>query len=298
MTSNNDDRGFGDSGPETWNIMDWSPTPPDQMLLTTAARSLFSPEMDEAEIRQLIVRAQSRVLDEFADTLRPYMCVLRFAFVLPRLHLHPRFHVLVPDVERLESFVDLGCCMGADIRYLLKLGAPRRSLLGLDYSQTFLAEGCSLWDNQEERDENNMELFHQCDALLSSSLLHVVREARPEWWLLEASGGVNLVHVGSVLHTFETAESIQHVCQSVYDLLSPGGCFFGSNRPCWLYGTPEKLKKCLENIGFVQVTVEQRKVVLPKNNSNVVVKDGWGPTWFSSFKPVMAPKMSTTKARM
>jgi len=46
------------------------------------------------------------------------------------------------------------------------------------------------------------------------------------------------------------------------------------------------------------VTVEQRKVVLPKNNSNVVVKDGWGPTWFSSFKPVMAPKMSTTKARM
>ena len=54
------------------------------------------------------------------------MCVLRLAFLMPRMHLHPRFKSLVPDVSKLTGIlVDLGCCMGYDlIRYLIALGAP------------------------------------------------------------------------------------------------------------------------------------------------------------------------------
>ena len=249
--------------PQHWNNNDWSPSPIEDLALTDSIRSLFNPHLTNADIKSRIVAAQQQVLSPTADTLRPYMCVLRFSFLVPRMFLHSDFQSIVQHFGGFQSihcFVDLGCCMGADLFYLAKhLGAKPSSLLGLEYSYDFLKAGKILY--HDDASNYNQIRFQQCDILLDLP-----------------KQKAQIIHAGSVLHTFENSVQIEQVCQHVYDMLLPGGCFFGSNRPDWIFSNKKKFAHCLEHIGFQNVVVK---------NSNFFVDEGWGPN-FCCYKRLEA----------
>lgn len=283
-------RGFTDGGPETWNPRDWTPTSPARLNISPTIRALFPAAVrgDDGAIRARAHRAQMAALNVAGaggDILRKYMCVLRWAFLMPRMHLHPSFDRLIPDVRQLAGpLVDLGCCMGADLRYLVTRGAAPTRLLGLDYSATFLEAGNILWGPPEDPAVDCM--FYRCDFL---SVDNTPADCVRRRWGAHSCGAA-LVHAGSVLHTFDDAAHVRLVCRRVFDMLAPSGCFFGSNRPVWVFGPPAAFKRMLEELGFVEAVVERREIDLSARRLSsgpnaIVVKDGWAPTWFEAFKP-------------
>ena len=145
---------------------------------------------------------------------------------------------------------------------------------------TDISEECNLWDVPRN---NYVGRRFRCHDLLSTTEtpLDILLAVAPK------ANGAKFVHAGSVLHTFESEDDILVVCRRVYQLRVPGGCFFGTNRPVgWIFGKSYQLKACLEHLGFVNVHVEPRDVILAgREDSNIIVKQGWAPTWFAAYKP-------------
>jgi SAM-dependent methyltransferase len=282
MPKQNSRRGFTGGGPETWDNDDRTPTHIENLELNDDIRLLFPSNLSDAEIKEKTLVAQRKVLRPQSDTIRPYMCVLRFAFLMPRMHLHPAFHSIMKSYNyKLDNIylVDLGCCMGTDLRFLAKkFQIQPSSLIGLDYSQDFLEAGKDLFNDSAHA---GGILFKQHD-ILSDMLPSITKKY------------IKIVHAGSFVHTFEKSKDIIKVCHKVFQMLAPGGCFFGSNRPDWIYGNPLLFKQLLEKIGFVKVLVNYRsKEELPSKADNIVVGDNWnGPTWYVCYKPTSS-KSST-----
>lgn len=221
------------------------------------------------EIVRRAVQVQEEALK--GDAKRPYVCVLRGAFLQPRVMSHPNYSQIMArgltkpggasgktlDGKRI---LDLGCCMGTDLRQMLVDGAHPKLTCGVDFSADFIRLGFVLFGDEARLGS----AFQRVDILdgwhkphADSNDTRTVYPSSAISWVEQHAGSFDVIHCGAFLHTFESKEEVQEVLRRIYRLLSPGGVCFGSNRPVWAHNE-RSLKEACVDAGFQSVTVLQR----------------------------------------
>lgn len=236
------------------------------------ARELFAAAGITAveDVVQRSARVQQLALQ--GDAKRPYACVLRAAFLVPRVTEHPAYAGILAREGR-GRILDLGCCMGTDLRQMLLDGACRELTCGVDFSRDFIRLGFELFG-----DKDALVGSFQCVDILEGwsveqcsisegwrlpggpegcTARHKEVTRPAAGWVFDHAASFDVVHSGAFLHTFESKEEVREVLRRIFWLLSPGGVVFGSNRPMWVH-TAESLRAELEDVGFEAMEVMQR----------------------------------------
>jgi len=110
-----------------------------------------------------------------------------------------------------ETFLDLGCCVGQDIRKLVYDGAPSENLIGVDTEPRFLNLGYELFNDREKLKAH----FYAEDVF-------------DENFLSEWRDRIDIVFLGSFLHLF-SFEQQEIVLRQLVKLLKKrkGSLVFG-----------------------------------------------------------------------
>lgn len=119
----------------------------------------------------------------------PYPCIGQFRFLQLNLCQLPSYGAMVQRLKDGARYLEIGCCLGQDIRKLVADGVPSGQLYGIELEKEFIDLG---YDFFKDRDSLEAHLF-QADILDRSS----------SDGLDALSGTMEFVHLGMVLHIFE-----------------------------------------------------------------------------------------------
>lgn len=112
---------------------------------------------------------------------------------------------MVRRLKQGAKYLDIGCCLGQDIRKLVMDGAPPENLYGAELHAPFIDLSYDLF-----RDRGLAATFMEADAL-------VLSEDSP---LSKLKGVVDFVHLGMVLHVFGL-EKQRTLLENCVSLLRP-----------------------------------------------------------------------------
>ncbi|KAH9903902.1 S-adenosyl-L-methionine-dependent methyltransferase [Xylariomycetidae sp. FL2044] len=154
-----------------------------------------------------------RVRDQAWDVM-PFPCIGVFRFLDFPACLSPVYPEVLSRVRNGETFLDLGCCFGQDIRKLAHDGAPSHNLIGVDLEPRFLELGYELF-----RDRDTLRARFQAADVFDPN------------FLADLAGKVDIIFVGSFLHLFDFDQQKAIVAQ-LGKLLRPkaGSLVFGRHR--------------------------------------------------------------------
>lgn len=145
----------------------------------------------------------------------PYPCIGQFRFLNLSLSKKPSYARILARLSGWATYLDIGCCIGQDIRKLVHDGAQGENLHGAELQGGFIELG---YDFFRDRDSLAAMLV-QADALDLS-------EGSP---LYELVGKVDFVHLGQVLHLFgwEKQRQLLENCVKLLKPVSPGTMILG-----------------------------------------------------------------------
>ncbi len=112
-----------------------------------------------------------------------------------------------------QTFLDLGCCFGQDLRALAAAGAPSENLYATDLRRDFWELGYELFKDKETLKSR----FIEANVLAADS--EQVGEGEGEG-LQGLDGKIDIIYVGSFLHLFDYAGQFK-VCERIVRLLKP-----------------------------------------------------------------------------
>lgn len=144
----------------------------------------------------------------------PYPCIGQFRFLQLNLCQQPSYKAIVQKLQEGARYLDIGCCVGQDIRKLVADGAPAQQLYGAELQPAFLDLGYD---------------FFQDRATLTSTFMQADILDRGAASPLEAlAGTVDFIHLGMLLHIFEREPQI-HLLENCIRLLKaePGVLIVG-----------------------------------------------------------------------
>ncbi|EKM53220.1 uncharacterized protein PHACADRAFT_197643 [Phanerochaete carnosa HHB-10118-sp] len=99
---------------------------------------------DDVELKRRILEVQTSAYQQ-----QPYPCIRGFHFVKLFMHTHPVYpEVLTAGKAGRTIFLDLGCCMGNEVRKLVCDGYPRTKVTGSDLRQEFIEHGYGLFQDK------------------------------------------------------------------------------------------------------------------------------------------------------
>lgn len=117
--------------------------------------------------------------------------------------MSPIYPEVLSRVRQGQTFLDLGCCFGQDIRKLVYNGAPSDNIIGVDLEPHFLKLGYDLFCDRETLKAR----FYTGDIF-------------DENFLGDFRGKVDIIFVGSFLHLF-TFDQQQLIVAQLVKLLRP-----------------------------------------------------------------------------
>lgn len=122
------------------------------------------------------------------------------------LHLSTRGEIytdIIRRTQRGQRFLDVGCCLGQDVRKLVHDGAPSQNVAGLDLNQQFLDLGHQLF-----RDADSDLTFMQADILDGGDGGDGGDGSR---WACERGmrEAIDVIHLGMLLHMFNWEQQVQ-----------------------------------------------------------------------------------------
>ncbi|KAH8548117.1 hypothetical protein BGW37DRAFT_192082 [Umbelopsis sp. PMI_123] len=245
-------------------------------------------------------KLRHHILETTADlktSEKTYRCLREFKFTAPRLA--PRFYYndILEDRKKREengespTFMDIGCCLGTDIRQLILDGYPQESIVGVDLYRRFIDIGYQLF-----QDTDTLKVKFLAGNIFDDQFLSPSNEVRAAAELDQYKRQITYLNAGSVLHLFN-GEQIRSFIRRVALLMKPGGWLFGAhvggNRtaqyPRILGGDikhfegVDDLKSVLEDAGFTQVDIQSAQR-LDESRS----EDGFVALWLT-FKAVYEP---------
>lgn len=136
-----------------------------------------------------------------------YPCLGQFRFLELNLSARPRGDLYERLLSTLRSspsspaFLDVGACLGQDVRKLIHDGAPRASVAGAELSQTFIRLGHELF-----RDSPADVAMVQADIL--APLGGKEGEGQGAAPLGRFRGRLSVVQLGMILHLFTWEEQV------------------------------------------------------------------------------------------
>lgn len=128
----------------------------------------------------------------------PYPCIGQFRFL--ELNLAGRTDIYPELVFRLKTggkFLDIGCCLGQDVRKLVADGVSPQSVFGAELNDGFVGLGFELF-----RDRATMG-----QQFMIADVLDATRGAKGAA-LEELEGKLDVVQLGMILHLFTRDEQI------------------------------------------------------------------------------------------
>jgi len=150
---------------------------------------------------------------DIAWKVAPYPCVGQFCFLSLNLYRHPKYDAVLQRVKDGAKLLDLGCCVGQDIRKLIADDAPSRNLYGSDLLQGYLDIGYQLFLDKSFCQAT----FFAADLFDDGSTL------------IDFQGQFDFVHAGLFLHLFDWDRQLDAVTRIISLLRpAPGSVFLGS----------------------------------------------------------------------
>jgi hypothetical protein len=138
----------------------------------------------------------------------PWPCIGSFWFIKQGLLRHPDYPSIlnrITSTSPAPSFLDLGTCLGQDVRTLLHDGAPPSSIYGADILPGFRDAGYLLFQDRDRLDESHFivgNIFSDTDELART---------RKTW---------DIVHIAMFLHIFSLADQ-ETAARKTLELLKP-----------------------------------------------------------------------------
>ncbi|EOA90459.1 hypothetical protein ACJQWK_08078 [Exserohilum turcicum] len=150
-----------------------------------------------------VVAHIKHIRDE-AFKIHPYPCLGNWGFLNFSIGTGPAYHQVVSRIKNGERFLDLGCCMGQDIRKLVRDGAPSGNTYASDLKRDFWDFG---YDMFLDRSTLQTE-FVQADIF------------DPDSQLKQLDGTVDIVNAASFFHLFDWDGQVK-AAKRVAQLLKP-----------------------------------------------------------------------------
>jgi len=211
---------------------------------------------DEQLIRERVINARNTALKTFE-----YVCLKVFSFTDPKTHNHPYYPKLLKENNPDRKVLDLGCCVGTDLRSFLVDGVAKvGNIKGFELEKAFVDVG--------------YEMFGDIDRLPEETF--VIGDSLKEEGLPFPGNFFDVVYCGAVYHLLNEEQGIR-LTQNVFKALKSksqdggDGVYFGitggskeaqpihvpderNGRVRYLH-TPETFKKMFEDAGFKDVEV-------------------------------------------
>ncbi|KAF2867678.1 hypothetical protein BDV95DRAFT_172554 [Massariosphaeria phaeospora] len=151
--------------------------------LSLDARELFEnySKVPSDNVLTHITEARNKAFKVF-----PYPCLGRFAFLALSVRQTPRYDEILNRIKNGDKYLDLGCCVGQDIRKLVYDGAPSENTYGVDLMNDFMEIG--------------YDLFLDKATLKTTFMAADVFEKDSE--LNRLDGEIDIVHAASFFHLF------------------------------------------------------------------------------------------------
>ncbi|KAH9925732.1 uncharacterized protein B0H18DRAFT_876948 [Fomitopsis serialis] len=173
----------------------------------------FNPSLMELEFLHEAVSAddgemRKRILEVQKDAKYPYPCILGFHHVALMMSGNPIYPAVLKSGKRGDTvFLDLGCCMGTDVRKLVHDGYPAASVLGCDLRQEYIDLGYKLYRDQES---SSIRFFTSdiFDVPLSFTQPATRLEGLAGTKIASLSqliGSLTHIYIGAVFHLFDEA---------------------------------------------------------------------------------------------
>jgi len=138
----------------------------------------------------------------------PWPCIGEFWFIEQGLLRHPDYPSILNRIKSASpasTFLDLGTCLGQDIRTLLHDGAPPSGIYGADVLPGFREAGYALFQDRDRFDESHFivgDIFSGTDGLART---------RKTW---------DIIHIAMFLHVFSLADQ-ETASRKILELLKP-----------------------------------------------------------------------------
>ncbi|KAI0789004.1 hypothetical protein BC629DRAFT_1677636 [Irpex lacteus] len=181
---------------------------------------------DDAELKKRILEVQKEAYAE-----HPYPCIRGFHFVNLMMAANPIYpEVLEAGKSGNTVLIDVGCCLGSDVRKLVSDGYPARNVVGVDLRQQFLDLGHRLYGSSWDINFFTSDIFEvpypfpediSPDDTPISDVKHVT----------QLRGRITHFYTGALFHLFD--ESTQYaLALRVAELLKrePGAIVFGRHQ--------------------------------------------------------------------
>lgn len=166
-----------------------------------------SSHLPGSSLPQLDINVYKR---DLAWEIFPWPCIGEFWFITLGLSLHPRYDDLLTRLRTQNppiKFLDLGTCLGQDLRKLVADGAPLQALWGSDYFAEYEAVGHELF-----RDADKFQ-----NRFIAADLLDESRDSG----LVQTAGTWDVISIVMFLHAYDWDTQIR-LCKRILKILSRG----------------------------------------------------------------------------
>lgn len=138
----------------------------------------------------------------------PWPCIGEFWFITLSLSLHPHYEVLLARLRTQDpptKLLDLGTCLGQDLRKLVADGAPLQALWGSDCFAQYEAAG--------------HELFCDADRFQDRFITADLLDESPDNELMKTAGTWDVINLVLFLHVYDWDTQVRS-CKRIMRLLS------------------------------------------------------------------------------
>ncbi len=145
----------------------------------------------------------------------PWPCIGEFWFLAFGLSMHPAYPAIVARLRASAKLLDVGTCVGQDLRRLLVDGAPLASLYGTDIFAAYERVGHAL--------------FNDAATFTGRFIAGDLFDDAPDSALAQTRGTWDIVSATMFLHVFDRADQ-QRACVRLLGLLAaaPGSMLVGA----------------------------------------------------------------------
>ncbi|PCH37045.1 hypothetical protein WOLCODRAFT_140696 [Wolfiporia cocos MD-104 SS10] len=184
----------------------------DPALIRPLDPSLFAPsEREAAFLRTTISEDETEVkrrvmeVQEEAYARYPYPCIRIFHHVSLMMSANPVYPMVLEGGKKGDTyFLDLGCCMGTDVRKLAQDGYPASHVLGCDLRPEFIELGYKLY---ADRDSCPVRFFasniFDVPVSFSPTSSNETSISATPTELAQLTGSLTHIYTGALFHLFD-----------------------------------------------------------------------------------------------
>ncbi|KAF5851889.1 hypothetical protein GGP41_000617 [Bipolaris sorokiniana] len=166
-----------------------------------AVRDLFE---NYSKVPSTGVVAHIKHVRDEAFKIFPYPCLGNWGFLNFSIGVGPAYQEVVRRIKDGEQFLDLGCCMGQDIRKLVHDGVPSTNTYASDLKKTF-------WDL-------GYDMFLDKSTLKTQFLEADIFDADSQ--LKQLDGKIDIINAAAFFHLFDWDDQFK-AAKRVVQLLKP-----------------------------------------------------------------------------